>query len=266
MTTGKPSLRYRLLRSWALRSREVQWILRRMESAVESWTGTVLVRTLRDSEKEALSIDLYGASFRPENDHDGLYAWEQEWFERRLPPPPASILIGAAGSGREASALRNLGYDVHAFEPSAPAFQLCQRTLGAETVDQASYQDLVATVLRGKSTRLRLARDAKFDAVLLGWGSFGHVLRPADRLDLLRACDRVAPGGPILLSLFEPKAGATANGTIYTPWGGFLARTTVEELERHAKALKRELIASLRSPSSYATFAPVRTSADRNTR
>jgi hypothetical protein len=254
MSAGKPNVRYRLLRSWALRSRDVQWLLRRMEGAVETWTGAVLNKGLRNGEKEALSIDLYDASFRPDNDHDGLYPWERLWLERRLPPPPAALLIGAAGAGREAAALRSLGYDVHAFEPSASAFRLCQQTLGAEAVDRASYGDLVATVLRGEDTPLRFARDVKFDAVLLGWGSFGHVLQRTERCELLRACDRITPNGPILLSIFHPKTAAMANGTYYTPWGGFLAQPAVEELEQHAKALNRKLIVSLQSPSSYATL------------
>jgi hypothetical protein len=256
MSPEKPSVRYRLLRSWALRSRDVQSLLRRVENAVETWTGAILNKGLRNGEKETLSIDLYDASFRPENDHDGLYPWERPWFERRLPSPPASILIGAAGAGREALALRSLGYDIHAFEPSASAFRLCRQTLGPEAVDRASYGDFVATVLRGEDTPLRLARDAELDAVLLGWGSFGHVLQPAERFELLRACDRITPNGPILLSIFHPKTAAMANGAVYTPWGGFLAQPTVEELERHAKALNRTIIVSLEGPSSYATFAP----------
>ena len=254
MRPEKPGVRYRLLRSWALRSRDVQWLLRRVEGAVETWTGAILNRGLRNGEKEALSVDLYDASFRPENDHDGLYPWERQWFERRLPSPPASILIGAAGAGREAVVLRDLGYEVPAFEPSASAFRLCQRALGHESVDRASYGDLVATVLRGEGTPLRLPPDATFDAVLLGWGSFGHVLRPTERFELLRACIHITPNGPILLSIFHPTSAATASGTHFTPWGGFLAQPTVEELERHAKALDRELVVSLQSPSSYATL------------
>jgi hypothetical protein len=256
MTGNNPSVRYRLLRGWALQSRKVQYVLRRIEDVVDVWTGTILNGLLRDTEKEALSIDLYDASFRPDNDHDGLYEWEQQWFERRLPASPASILIGAAGAGREASALRKLGYHVHAFEPSASAFRLCQSKLGSEFVDEASYKDLIATVLRGKSTRLRLASEATFDAVLLGWGSFGHVLQRADRLELLRACDHLAPHGPILLSLFEPNATTSTNGTYYIPWGGFLVRPTPEELDQHAKALNRQLVVSFQSPSSYATLVP----------
>ncbi|HSN83860.1 MAG TPA: hypothetical protein VLS88_14860, partial [Polyangiales bacterium] len=239
-----------------LRSREVQRALRRMERIVEAATGAILDGTLLDAEKEALSIELYDASFRAENDHEGLYGWETRWFERRLPSPPASILIGAAGSGREARALRKLGYGIHAFEPSAPAFQVCRRTLGPELVDQASYQDFVATVLGGRRTPLRLGHEARFDAVLLGWGSFGHVLRRADRFELLRACDRVAPDGPILFSIFEPSSRSTTNEVWYTPWGGFLARPTAEELDQHAKALRRKLIVSLQSPSAYATLLP----------
>jgi len=256
MTGNNPSVRYRLLRGWALQSRKVQYVLRRIEDVVDVWTGAILNRLLRDTEKEALSIDLYDASFRPDSDHDGLYEWEQQWFERRLPAPPASILIGAAGAGREASALRKLGYHVHAFEPSASAFLLCQIKFGSEFVDQASYKDLVATVLRGKSTRLRLASEATFDAVLLGWGSFGHVLQSADRLELLRACDHIAPHGPILLSLFVPNATTATDGTYYLPWGGFLVRPTPEELDQHAKALNRQLVVSLQSPNSYATLIP----------
>jgi len=239
-----------------LQSRKVQYLTRRIENAVTVWTGAILNGLLREAEKEALSIDLYDASFRPDNDHDGLYEWEQQWFERRLPAPPASVLIGAAGAGREASALRELGYRVHAFEPSASAFQLCQMKIDSELVDQASYADLIATVLRGESGRLRFGSETRFDAVLLGWGSFGHVLQRAERLELLRACDQVAPNGPILLSIFEPHATASRNGTYYLPWGGFLVRPTPEELDQHAKALNRRLVVSLQSPNPYATLIP----------
>ncbi len=266
MNAEKPRMRYRLLRSWVAHSRKVQWILRRMESTVGTWTEAILRSTLRDAEKEALSVELYDPSFRPEDDHEGLYAWERQWFERRLPPPPASLLIGAAGAGREAVALRSQGYVIHGFEPAGSAFRACQLALGSEAVDQASYQDLIATVLGGRGTRLRLTKDAEFDAVLLGWGSFGHVLRATDRLDLLRACDRIAPSGPILLSLFHPKNESESGETFFAPWGGFLAQPTIEELDRHAKTLSRELIVSLQSPSPYATLLPAAMTRARNER
>ncbi len=256
MTSDEHSARYRLLRRWALRSREIQSALRRVETAVESWTGALLSRALRDAEKEALSIDLYDASFRPENDHDGLYAWEARWFERRLPRAPASVLIGAAGAGRETVALRDLGYRVRAFEPSESAFHECERRLGSELVDRASYRDFIASVLHDEENGLNLPPDGSFDAILLGWGSFGHVLQRKERFELLRACDRAAPEGPILLSIFEPSSRAVADEIYYAPWGGFLVRPSFEELEEHAKALNRQLIVSLQSPTSYATLIP----------
>jgi len=85
--------------------------------------------------------------------------------------------------------------------------------------------------------------------VLLGWGSFGHVLESADRLELLRACDRVTPEGPILLSIFEPVGTSVGKRAFYVPWGGFLVQPGVEELEQHARALGRRLIASIPSPT-----------------
>lgn len=256
MTQDRPRLRYRLLRNYALRSRKVQWRLRRLEDAVGRWTGALLDRALQDSEKEALSIDLYDASFDPRNDHEGLYGWEEQWFERRLPSAPASILVGAAGAGREAAALDRLGYEVHAFEPSRRAYELCKTVLGERRAQQASYQDLIETALHGETTRLELPRNASFDAVLLGWGSFGHVLGQGQRFELLRACDRVAQAGPILLSLFDPPGKAERGAPVYTAWGGFLARPTVEELDEHAEALNRRLIVSLQSRSHYATLLP----------
>lgn len=256
MTTDRPRLRYRLLRTCALQSRKLQWQLRRLEDTVLHWTGGLLDRALRDSEKEALSIDLYDASFDPKNDHDGLYGWEERWFERRLPSPPASILVGAAGAGREAAALQSRGYDVHAFEPSRRAFELCKAALGETRTRQASYQDLIECALHGKLTSVELSSDTRFDAVLLGWGSFGHVLQRDERLELLRACDRIAPGGPILLSIFDPPGKAESSAPVYTPWGGFLARPTVEELGEHAEALNRRLVVSLQAPSHYATLLP----------
>jgi SAM-dependent methyltransferase len=256
MTKDRHRLRYRLLRRYALRSRKVQWRLRRLERAVGRWTGALLDGALRDSEKQALSIDLYDASFDPRNDHVGLYAWEMQWFERRLPSPPASILVGAAGGGREAEALEGLGYEVHAFEPSRRAYERCKSVLGERRVHQASFEDLVKSTLHGKPSRLELPNDTRFDAVLLGWGSFGHVLDRGERFELLRACDRIAPEGPILLSIFDPPGEAEWGAPVYTPWGGFLVRPSVEELEEHAGELERRLIVSLQSASEYATLLP----------
>ena len=47
----------------------------------------------------------------------GLFPFEQRAIANHFPPPPATILIGAAGSGREALVLAERGYRIVAFEP-----------------------------------------------------------------------------------------------------------------------------------------------------
>src|SRR5262245_53039307 len=48
-----------------------------------------------------------------------LFEFEERAIARYFPPPPGTVLIGAAGGGREAFALARRGYQVVAFEPAA---------------------------------------------------------------------------------------------------------------------------------------------------
>jgi SAM-dependent methyltransferase len=244
----------------AVGSRRLQSALSGSVRALETWTGAALRAALDVEEKEELSIALYDEAFNPDNDFPGLYPWENTWLARRLPPPPARLLVGAAGSGREAVALEGLGYTVIALEPSKRAAAHCERQLqGESTVIRGSYRELIAVVLDGVSSRLTLTPSDRFDAIVLGWGSFGHVLRERDRFRLLKACAILCPDGPILLSVFLPPARgrsepSTDPDLAFLSYGGFLTVPTAEELARHARALGRELIASLESSSPYFTL------------
>ena len=83
------------------------------------------------------------------------------------------------------------------------------------------------------------------------------MLRRADRAELLRACDRVAPEGPILLSIFEPSVKASnERGLLHCHGAASWRGPRSEELDQHAKDLNRRLVVSLQSPSSYATLIP----------
>ena len=44
----------------------------------------------------------------------GLFEWEREAIDRWFPPPPARILIGGAGGGRESVSLASRGYSITA--------------------------------------------------------------------------------------------------------------------------------------------------------
>lgn len=257
---GAHRTKIKLARRIVAGTRALQSVLQSAERTVETWMGVALRAALNDEEKQALGIALYDDTFNPDNDRDGLYPWEESWFSRRLPPPPARVLIGAAGAGREAVVLERRGYTVVALEPSTRAAAHCAAALGrGSSVVHASYQDLIAALSGESDPPFPLTGDDRFDAVLLGWGSFGHLLREEDRGRLLAACSTVCPTGPILLSVFRPNRAMRGRSTtgavpVFLPWGGFLAEPTPEEISGHCTTLGRELVAALDAESPYFTL------------
>src|SRR5689334_5830463 len=70
-----------------------------------------------------------------------LFPFEEAALERFFPEPPAEILIGGAGGGREALALAERGYAVVAFDPVARLVdELAQHA--ALDVRRAAYADM----------------------------------------------------------------------------------------------------------------------------
>src|SRR5262245_21682217 len=69
--------------------------------------------------------------YRPDREtfRSSLFAFEERVIGQYFPPPPGTVLIGAAGGGREAFALARRGYQVVAFEPARPvaASMVCAR-------------------------------------------------------------------------------------------------------------------------------------------
>jgi hypothetical protein len=138
-----------------------------------------------------------------------LNAWELDVVERYFPTPPARLLIGGAGGGREAFRLSELGYDVVAFEPSrlVDAMAAARPPGAAVEVYRASYEDLphLSPVGRNASPRSLFNLPA-FQAGILGWSSFSYVRTDERRITTLRAFHR-AVRGPILVS-FDLYTGA----------------------------------------------------------
>lgn len=257
------ALKVELARRIVSGSSRLRSALSGIDQALESWVGVLLRHVLSMDEKQALTVALYDDAFNPANDFGGLYPWEERWFTRRLPAAPARILVGAAGCGREAKALERLGYSVVALEPSPRAAQRCRQTLApSSTVIDGSYQDLIDMAFGESDAPSPLTRHDRFDAIVLGWGSFGHVLRAEERFRLLSACDALCPAGPILFSLFRAAQSTEARLDAETvpaffAWGGFLAEPSAEELASHCNALGRELIAALDNASPYFTLVPL---------
>src|SRR4051794_31497614 len=168
--------------------------MERARLAGDRLVGAVLAEALTLPERSRLVIALYDAS--PLHRGQGLFGWERPWLQRRLPPPPARLLVGACGAGREALALAAAGYRVDAFDPASSLVALLNARAGARLRSAAfRYQDLAAAVLDGAGGAAARFAGERYDAVLLGWTSLSHVLDADERARLLRAVDRLCPEG-----------------------------------------------------------------------
>ena len=234
-----------------------------------------LAHALRPAERASLSIRRYDASYDPAIEQTRLYPWEEVWFGRRLPAPPAHILVGACGGGREARVLRERGYRVTAFEPARAPRHHARRVLGDSTrVLNFDFATLTRDALGA------LGPVAPIDAVLLGWGAFSHVADAAGRTELLRACCALT-SGPILVSFFVagdlplPRPGdplsalgvrlgklagaargahGIADSYSLTPWGGFLHYLRPHDIELAIEASGRSVAWVLSSRTAHFTL------------
>jgi SAM-dependent methyltransferase len=144
----------------------------------------------------------------------GLFRWEEAAVSRYFPAPPARVLVGGAGGGREAFALAKLGYEVVAFEPSPALVRLmAAHSSNGDGVQpyRARYQDLPR--LRPADRRgpaVDLATLGVFGASILGWSSFSHLRTDEDRVRTLQFFKK-ATTGPVLVSFFSsPPASGTS--------------------------------------------------------
>lgn len=127
----------------------------------------------------------------------GLFLWEEEVIKKFFPKPPARILVGACGAGRELLALGNQGYSLTAFEPLNVFAKCAQVSIPKENLlafSISTYEDLVSGKLK------EIESFAPYDAVILGWGSFTHILDQNIQKMLLEKVRKLCPAGPILLS------------------------------------------------------------------
>ena len=186
----------------------------------------------------------------------GLMDWEDRFLDRMGLGEGAHILLGGAGGGRELVALAARGYRVTAFEPSPRLAADLAREASSRpgTVAlMAGYDDLIDAV-QGTGPLAGLKEGGPFDAVMLGWGSFAHVLGESKRRGVLMATRALAPEAPLLLSYLPPTTGSgnavgprTAQfrgmlkrlgapavvdpGDHFIPWAGFHHEMTPADIE-----------------------------------
>jgi hypothetical protein len=196
---------FRLVRTGALLLSRGERAAQRALAVVAQASGGFLAEALTETERAELGAALYDEAHR--EGPARLFAWERDWFARRLPPPPARLLVGGAGDGREAVALAAMGYRVDAFEPAPRPAAACARRLPAGSlVVTCRYEDLSRAILDGAGGAASVF-SRPYAAVLLGWGSLSHVLAPAERARVVETSARLSPEGPTLAS-FWMRAGA----------------------------------------------------------
>jgi len=237
----------------------------RAAHAVSQAVGTGLFAALLDDdEKRALTSAVYQRAAAGSGALRVLPPWEVAWLRAELPPAPAQVLVGAAGAGAEVALLRSWGYQVDALDPAARAAEQCAAQLGGGVMVCAGYEALSAAVLDHAPSAAAPLAGRRYQAVLLGWGSLGHVLDARERERLLSACARLAPGGPVLASFLcgedltgrAAQWGAALGGGLarmlgrapadprkvaLAPWFGFVHLFTEGEVEALARACGRTL-------------------------
>lgn len=114
----------------------------------------------------------------------------RELFGRHLPPPPATILDVGGGTGRHASYLAGLGYDVLLVDP-VPSHVAIAR--------ERAYAGRRFSAAIGDARALDVA-DAAFDAVLL-FGPLYHLPVLGDRQAALSEARRVLRADGTLLAI-----------------------------------------------------------------
>jgi SAM-dependent methyltransferase len=169
-------------------------------------------RMLDESDWVELSRLLYGRSAKysqgSEHNESGLFAFERNAIERSFPPPPASILVGACGGGRELFGLVERGYRIAAaYDPVAKFIDTLREDRrfadAKERLCVASHQQVESL-----PPLMEMRRKGDYlDAVVVGWTSYTHLLRAPSRVAFLHALRRLCPRGPVLVSFFVQSAG-----------------------------------------------------------
>lgn len=190
---------YKLLSNSALAFMRLESLNYRIVGLTRAALNSFLAEALSEGERIDLSRDIYNTKRKELEGEATLHEWENPWFERRLPRPPARILIGGAGTGREARVLQQRGYVLTTFEPAPNAVNKSKQFLGANCdVHIGSYEELNRAVLEREPNELQLIAEKQFDAIIAGWGSLNFVISAKERELFFQTCRVLCPKGPLL--------------------------------------------------------------------
>lgn len=194
-------------------------VIDRIYARVNALRSLAVLAFASETTLDGFNAATYGAAERYDPNSDAfvssLYPWEELAIERHFPPPPARILVGGAGAGREPFALSDRGYEVVAFEPVARLAEAMAKRAAATRAPVATYRGGYRQLPRLEpvdgSGDHTLAPG--FDAAVIGWGSISHLYTHRDRLGALESMAALT-SGPILVSFIATRP----EGPLQTSW------------------------------------------------
>jgi hypothetical protein len=185
-------------------------LIERIYSRLDALRSLAVLAFASEATLDGFNAATYGAAERYDPNSEAyvssLYPWEEQVIERHFPPPPARILVGGAGAGREPFALAERGYEIVAFEPVAPLAEAMAKraavTGAAVTTYRGGYRELPRLDPVGGSNAETLVPG--FDAAVMGWGSLSHLYTERDRVGALESMAALT-NGPILVSFIATR-------------------------------------------------------------
>jgi hypothetical protein len=280
MTSGIPR--------WARLVMSIDEGVRMLSRAVSIVRDEMLLAFVAPEDRQAVTTAIYDRQTGYVTGGDvfslGLFEWERRLIATApFPQPPARLLLGGAGGGREIVSLRKMGYEVWAFEPSTELVRGGQSAIAGENgakLIEGDYSDLVR-LAHGSPGRLESFASQRFDAVIVGWGSLSYVFPHKSRLELLNAIHTLAPDAPVMLSFIPnvrssdergknaalrrllrrvlPRRGGQGmieEGEVFMPLGGFAWALSGDEVRTLAQSSGYRPIVVETKPYGHALLSP----------
>jgi len=157
-----------------------------------AWLGV-----LTAEERDAVTTSFYSASnmfASREHNVNALFDWEREAVGRYF-GPGSSVLVPAAGAGREVLQLRRMGFRAQGFDCCPRLVEASKQLFQAEDAGPPVILSAPNEVPPGLP---------RFDGVLVGWGGYHHIQGRERRIRFLGQLRRlIEAGGPLVVSFFH---------------------------------------------------------------
>jgi hypothetical protein len=164
-----------------------------------AFTGAWLA-LLSDRWRFAIDQEYYGgeAMYRSATyNESGLLEWERAAIDAHF-RGCRTVLVPAAGGGREVLSLRREGFEVEAFECHPEFVRVANELLQRHGLGQVSLAPRDTCPAFGRC----------FDGAIVGWGAYMLIRGRARRVQFLRQLRaQLAPCAPILLSFYAQQTG-----------------------------------------------------------